>query len=199
MFIELSEHHKAILTELAELGLSSARDLHARQLAAETPEQAVRLANALHRVSRTIRQTLALETRLERDPIRGDREATDHVVSLDRARLAKRRGQIQAGVERVLWSETEELDAYTDLREDLGELLDIESKDEAFLTHDPDVLIAQLCEQLGFPTAHADSGGGSPSQTAHPREGGDPSGDPAPPPGAIPGSAWIPAFGEERG
>jgi hypothetical protein len=161
--MSMLDRHKAILTELAELGLSSARDLHQRQLAAETPEQAVRVAAALHRIGRSLRQTVALEAKLERDAKRGEREdvleEAKQVVSLDKVRLARRRGQVQAAVERVAWNESETMDDFYTAKADLDELLDIEVQDDAFLAADPDLLIARLCKTLGYPSPLAGEGG----------------------------------------
>jgi hypothetical protein len=71
---EMQERHGAMLAELAELGLSLARDLHAAALAAETPAERQGLATAFHRISRSVRQTMALEAKLERDARRAERE-----------------------------------------------------------------------------------------------------------------------------
>jgi hypothetical protein len=167
------ERHKAVLMELAELGLSSARDLHRRQLAAETPEQAVRVAAALHRIGRSLRQTVALEAKLERDAKHGEREdaleEARQVVSLDKVRLARRRGQVQAAVERVAWNESETMDDFDTAKADLDELLDIEVQDDAFLAADPDLLIARLCKTMGFTSEVIPRSGGTPDP-------GDPSG-----------------------
>jgi hypothetical protein len=188
--MSMHERHKAVLMELAELGLSSARDLHQRQLAAETPEQAVRAAAALHRIGRGLRQTVALEAKLDRDARRGEREDvredTKQVVSLDAVRRARRLGQVKAAVERVAWDETESMDDYVCAKGDLDELLDIEVQDEAFLTADPDLLIARLCESLGYPSPLAGEGG--------PRRGSEEGsqGDAERPPSANPDSPAQP-------
>src|ERR1700761_3531589 len=82
------ERQDAVLAELSELGLTLARDLHARALAAETPVEAEKLALAFPRVSRGVRQTCALELKLERARRLVDREAaTDELEAA--ARLAR--------------------------------------------------------------------------------------------------------------
>ncbi|MBS0332566.1 MAG: hypothetical protein JSS35_07350, partial [Proteobacteria bacterium] len=63
-----------MLAELSELGLSLARELHGRALAAETPAEADRLALAFQRVSRGVRQTFALELKIDRDRRACDRD-----------------------------------------------------------------------------------------------------------------------------
>ena len=54
------DRHGRILAELAGMGLELARDLRERALAAETAEEATRLARAFQAISRGVRQTLAL-------------------------------------------------------------------------------------------------------------------------------------------
>jgi hypothetical protein len=64
---DMTERHRQALTELAELGLSLARKLHAQAETVDDVEQAAELSLAFHRVSRSVRQTIALEAKLERD------------------------------------------------------------------------------------------------------------------------------------
>jgi hypothetical protein len=71
LFVDANENivqrHDRILGELAELGLSLARDLHARAIATQDETQAQGLATAFHRIARDVRLTLALESRLTRE------------------------------------------------------------------------------------------------------------------------------------
>ncbi|MCR5877484.1 hypothetical protein [Phenylobacterium sp. J367] len=60
------DRHTVTLRALAGMSLELCRDLQQRALNAESPEDAVRLATAFHRVSRGLRQTLALELKLVR-------------------------------------------------------------------------------------------------------------------------------------
>ncbi|MDB5419796.1 MAG: hypothetical protein JWP50_3215, partial [Phenylobacterium sp.] len=122
---EMTERHGRILAELAELGLGSARDLQQRQLAAETPKDAAVLASALHRISRSVRQCLALEARLERDARRQEIEDRDDVRAETERRVGKRRDRIKAAVERLVWTEYEDSEANV-LVDDLDMLLDQE-------------------------------------------------------------------------
>src|SRR5690349_14267659 len=93
---DMAERHGRGLAELAELGLSLARHLHECALAAETPEQAAAAAAAFHRISRSVRQTMALEAKLERDRLRADREAESHAVRNSEAQVQRRRAQVRA-------------------------------------------------------------------------------------------------------
>jgi hypothetical protein len=149
--MSMQDQQNAILGELAQLGLSSARDLHARQLAAETPEQASRLAFALHRISRSLRQTLALQARLERDAQRAEREDAAEVVELDKRRFEKRKAQVKAAVESLIWTEAESPEAYETFSLELEDLLAIETQDaEAFEDEPVDDQIARLCSRIGL-------------------------------------------------
>lgn len=60
------DRHSAMLAELAAMSLTLARDLQNRALEADTPADAAKLAAAFHRVSRGLRQTLALELKVIR-------------------------------------------------------------------------------------------------------------------------------------
>src|SRR5687767_8645814 len=104
---EMALRHARNLGELAELGMSLARDLHARALAAETPKEAADLTAGFHRISRSARQTMALEARLLRDAVRHDKEVQRDVEIAARAQVQKRKDRIEACVSRLIWSESE--------------------------------------------------------------------------------------------
>jgi hypothetical protein len=158
--MSMAEQHTAILGELAQLGLSSARDLHARQLAAETPEQASRLAFALHRISRSLRQTLALQAKLARDARLAEREAAAELIQIDQRRLAKRKAQVKAAVECLIWTEAESPEAYETFNAELEDLLTIETQDaETFESEPLDAQIKRLCDVIGLPSPLAGEGG----------------------------------------
>ena len=64
----MHERHARLLGRLAELGMALAEDLHARARAADTPQEAETLASGFHKLSRSVRQSLALEARLRATP-----------------------------------------------------------------------------------------------------------------------------------
>ena len=76
---EMQARHGEILAEVADLCLTLGRRLHERAMAAQTDEAAQAAALAFHRVTRSLRQTLALEARLERED---RREAVEAVFRL---------------------------------------------------------------------------------------------------------------------
>jgi hypothetical protein len=147
---EMAERHGRILAELAELGLSSARDLHQQQLAAETPEQKAALANSLHRISRSLRQTLALEARLARDARRTDLEDRTEARRDAARRVAQRRQRVEATVERLIWTEYEDSEAGI-LVDDLDMLLDEAELTDGFCADPVEAHIQRICEELGLP------------------------------------------------
>ncbi|MBS0361966.1 MAG: hypothetical protein JSR98_11335 [Proteobacteria bacterium] len=125
--------------ELSELGLMLARDLAAQARAAEAPEEKVALTEAFQKTSRTVRLTLALDFKLQRDAARDAREAAALAadaqlreskiiqaaeaahVSLTRPspeEVQKRR--VKAVLNRLLWNEAEgDQEEYDVLYEDL--------------------------------------------------------------------------------
>ena len=65
--VEMAQRHGRILARLSELGLAHAERLHDQAMAAEDPKAAAELGLTFHRVSRSIRQSIALEAKLVRD------------------------------------------------------------------------------------------------------------------------------------
>ena len=96
------ERHELILDELARFGVELARDLSKRAMEAEDPDQAARLALAFAQVSRSVRQSLALESRLNRDAARARREAREDAKVEDKALRERRVAQLRSGVRRSL-------------------------------------------------------------------------------------------------
>ncbi|TAJ72556.1 MAG: hypothetical protein EPO51_02160, partial [Phenylobacterium sp.] len=72
---DMAERHARVLARLTELGLALAERTFEEAEAAETPEQRVALVKAFHTISRSVRQTVALEARLARQQALDAREA----------------------------------------------------------------------------------------------------------------------------
>ena len=126
---EMTERHARALAELAELCLASARDLAARQAAAEDPADAAVLAAALHKVGRSVRQCLALEARLLRERQRVERETRDDAAKQRSLQTTRRRAQVQSALNQLIWNEyenpeAEALEMVVDDRLDAEELTD---------------------------------------------------------------------------
>jgi hypothetical protein len=147
-------------------------------MAAEPAEQA-RLSLTFHRLSRGVRQTAALRMRLAREAERSGREIVDEIISLDKRRLEKRKAQVKAAVECLIWTEAESPEALETFNGDLEELLEIEPQDaETFLGEPLDDQIARLCQRVGVsppPSAVIPRSGGTPDP-------GDPGGLASPSP-----------------
>jgi hypothetical protein len=132
--LHISEtRHGKILAELAQLGLSLAKDLHARALDAESPEDAAKLATAFHRISRGVRQTLALEAKLMRDEQAYLRDFAEQLDRRRPERVAQRRRDIHQEVERAIWAEYEDPETFHELKGDLHDVLERESRLATFL------------------------------------------------------------------
>ena len=158
----MAERHATILAELSELGLVLARDLQARALAAK--DQAVAdLGLAFHRVSRSVRQSLALEARLARERAAGEREAGERAAREGVRRLMQRRAQVRAAVARAVWDEAEGEDEAEVLLSELDERLAEEALADDFTAEALDAHVARIRADLGLAARRADLPFPSPS------------------------------------
>jgi hypothetical protein len=166
------------LKQLFQAGLELSLAVQANAMAAEPAEQA-RLSLTFHRLSRGVRQTAALRMKLVREAERAQRETADDLVQLDKRRLDRRKAQVKAAVECLIWTEAESPEAYETFNLDLEDLLTIETQDaETFLGEPLDAQIKRLCDVIGVsppPTAVIPRSGGTPDP-------GDPSGLASPSP-----------------
>jgi hypothetical protein len=149
MDADLNDMRMKMLGEFAELALSLARDLHKDATAAEDPAEKVRLADAFHQMGRGMRQSLALHARMEREAKQA--EADPQPPGERREKRLRRRAEVKAAIERLIWTEREKLDAepYV-LRARLNALLTNEAETEAFPDEDPQAVIARIAEMLGI-------------------------------------------------
>ena len=140
-----------MLGDFAELALSLARDLHQAALAADDAGEKARLADGCHRMGRGLRQSLALQARLERDAKCAAREDAACAAAEAEARRVRRKTQVKAGIERLVWSEYEPADEEAEeLLERLDLLLDAEAEQDGFEQQDPELQIAKLCRAIGY-------------------------------------------------
>jgi hypothetical protein len=157
-----AERREQMLGILAEKTLALACAVQQRALEAETAAEMAQLSQAFVRLSRSVRQSIALHAKEERERLRGDREATDAKAKVRAPAVARRKARLQREVMDILtadWDpEIEEDDGESyDLTAALGERLDDLSETEDFLDLDPDQFIAQLCEDLAEEAARADA------------------------------------------
>ena len=157
-----AERREQMLGLLAEKTLALACAVQQRALEAETAEEMAKLSHAFVRLSRSVRQSIALHDKHERDRVAGAREAAT-IEAKDRAEAVERRkDQLERGAVAVLcadWdAEIDEDDGESsDLIRSLHERLEDLSEAEDFLDTDPDQLIAQLCDDLAVEAARANA------------------------------------------
>ncbi|RAK57418.1 hypothetical protein DJ018_05615 [Phenylobacterium deserti] len=177
----MGERHGRMLARLAEWGMNLAERLHDEALAAETPAEAAEAALAFQRVSRSVRQSLALEARLARDAHL--REAADRAQA-DQKREQRRREVYRAAVS-LVWNEVDPSeDEFPDWDLAAAAAAEALSQEEGFLARQMPELIEQIRESLGVDELEAEEGSGdaAPSDDPAPQNAPD-----APPPG------WTPA------
>ena len=171
-----TERRQQMLDRLAELDLAAAEAAHASYLAAvDTPEEAAK-GRGYQRMARSLRQTLALSEKFDRETARLEREAA-HTARIKeilhpngeepppRKRLFpkdipaanERAGEIRTGVQRLLWSEGFEKSDYDCEQELEGHffrcLEDFLAEDrlkDDFTTRDLDDQIAEYAHAFGL-------------------------------------------------
>jgi hypothetical protein len=146
---EMAERQGRMLAELAELGLTLARELQARALAAETPAETAQLAEAFHRISRSVRQSLALEAKLQREAVRDARDQRETEARETEVRRAARKAQLKKRVEQLIWDEVEEAEVAGDMARDVADFVEREAESESFLDEPVEAQIARIREVLG--------------------------------------------------
>ncbi|THD81151.1 MAG: hypothetical protein E7812_05470 [Phenylobacterium sp.] len=147
---DAADLHDATLTELLELGMAAAREAQTRLLAAEDAKAVADLSLAFSRVSRAVRQTIALKEKLARERRRQDKDDAVETRRDDQRRLDRRKAQVKAAVERLIWTEHETDDAEP-LLDALDDRLDEDMLYDDVLAEDVDTHIARICEDLQIP------------------------------------------------
>ena len=161
---------EAILGELAELGLMVARELAIRARETEDHEQAVALTGALQKMTRTVRLTLALDAKLDRDAARDAaaevREARDveaHAqaeakrnapTDYDRRQadpIEARKTRVCGLLNRLIWRESEgDEDEYRMLSDDLDARLDEAGRIPGFVDLPIETLVRRMVADMGL-------------------------------------------------
>jgi hypothetical protein len=164
----MAEAQEQALGIFADAVLKLALDIQKQALDSDDLDEKVRAAGAVHRLGRSLRQTLALQAKLARDARREAAEkpkpqaspspSSEPAAPPDPKTVAvrRRRDWLTRGVERCVWNEydrDDEAEEFTgdSLLEDLDErLADLMADPDAFLQLDPDELLVQLCKDLGL-------------------------------------------------
>jgi len=81
--VEMAQRHGRILARLSELGLAHAERLHEQAMVAPDAKSAAEFGLTFHRVSRSIRQSIALEAKLVRDAQAAERRDRAAVAAVD--------------------------------------------------------------------------------------------------------------------
>lgn len=138
--------HARLLGRLAELGMALAEDQHARSLAAETTEEAAQAAAGFHRLSRSVRQSL--EARLRRDAARAVREVEVQAEREAAEAPVRRRAEVTAALERLVWTEAEDIETGKFWDEGVRRLVAHAQYTEGFAERPAGEVIAELSATL---------------------------------------------------
>jgi hypothetical protein len=153
---DMAERHARVLARLTELGLTLAERTFEDAEAAETPAERIEAVKTFHVISRSVRQSLALEARLARQQALDAREAERIAAAMPPrkpggAELSRRIHAVRDAVNRVIWHEAEDDDTATWLEERLEARLDKAHDDDSFCAETLDDHIARLCLEMGLP------------------------------------------------
>jgi len=140
---DMSERHGRVLAELAEAGMAMVRRLSDAMQRTDDVQTLAQLGLAFHRVSRGVRQTMALEFRLADAP-RKDRRASVPAREAPRAEPATPR----APAERTGWNEYES-DDDDEALDELDTLLEAEDFDLEAVHEAVETCIARIRHDLG--------------------------------------------------
>lgn len=144
-----------MLTRLAELDLAAAEKAHAKFMAAEEPEDIDRLGRTYQRLSRSLRQTLALKARLAREADVHRIRTTPMVLTPRQAEAQRLTPAVRAHIDeaaavalRYLERERETAD-YGPIGEiEIYEILEDLAREEDFLGRVPAALAEDVLEIL---------------------------------------------------
>jgi hypothetical protein len=159
---ERLERHADALKTLAERALALACAVQERALTAETGAEMAELSMAFHRISRTLRQCLALEAKLVRDAERAAREALAEAEREGVGRARRRKDQLRTVLRREILAavgeadEDDEDDIAGTRLEHLESLLDEDELSDDFLALPVPDQIARLRYDLGLAEAAVD-------------------------------------------
>jgi len=149
---EKHERQDRILAEILELALDLARSSQARALAADDAAEAAHHGLTFQRATRSVRQTLALEAKFERDRKTAERADDDVAKRAKAIHVARRRAQVKLAVERCVWAEADGSEA-ENLVADLDDILELDALSGVFAGDDDiEAHVARVCAELGVDT-----------------------------------------------
>lgn len=110
-----AERYARLLSGFAERCGRMSADIEDRFQATEDPMVAATLAQAMHAIGRSLRQTIALALRLEREAATIHRQALDEAKAERAEQITQRSARVRSAVEQLLWTEYEGVDCEEDL------------------------------------------------------------------------------------
>jgi len=175
---DMASREEAMLARLAELDLAAAEKAHGKLMAAEESAEIAEMSRAYQRMSRSLRQTLALKARLARQREAAAATADGPEVSRPPSRFAHLTPKVRAHIDRAaatvmafIERETEADDfAHVGETEVYEILMDL-ARDEDFLHTPAEHLLDQVMDILDPPPEEPDELEAStdlPSPTAGP-------------------------------
>lgn len=143
----MQDRQGRLLGELAELGMAFARELKGKVGEVRSLEEAEGLSLAFHRIARTVRLTLALESRLAREAGEVARVRRNEV----RRRCERRGPQVRDALWPEIWAETDgNEDEAQALLNTLDELIAEDERSERLAEGPIEAAIARLRADLGL-------------------------------------------------
>jgi hypothetical protein len=142
-----AERRLRILQELAEIGMDLARAVRTRALAAKDPAATVDLGLSFSRIARAVRQTVALEARLEQDRQAAAAERAERQARDAREQAYKHKARIRGLVERAIDAEASG-EAAEDLLGDLDERLEDADDLAGFAGRPVAEIVQHICREL---------------------------------------------------
>jgi hypothetical protein len=152
----MAERHARVLARLTELGLALAERTFEEAETAETPAERIEAVKAFHTISRSVRQSVALEARLARQQVLDAREAERVAAAAPPCKpsgveLSRRINSVRDALTRIIWHEAEDDDTAVWLEEMLADGLSEAFSRDDFCAEPLDDHIARLCIEMGLP------------------------------------------------
>lgn len=151
---EIAELQARVIARLGEVMFASVEIVHERLVAAETPEATERLALAVNRLGRGVRQCLLVEAKLLKDRRAMAREAAVQAASqaaqAETAQVETRKAEVRAQVGRALVEACEGRDDADAAIDELELWIEVYARTGEFERRAPQELAARLAADLGI-------------------------------------------------
>ena len=145
-----AERHLRVLQELADIGMELARAVKAQALDPQAdPAAAAELGLTFSRIARAVRQTVALEARLDRDRQTAAAERAERRVRQARDRALQNKARVRDLVERAIDAGASDAATAEDLLLDLDERLEDADDLAGFADRPVAEIVARICRDLG--------------------------------------------------